>query len=266
MSKSVKIQDSPEFKAFKENFEATMDAMEKDPEFAQMKLPEEWERDFKETMEATWEEERQRKKKRIGKRIAIAAGVTLVTLAGLNLGVQQVQGEGLVEFFQKTFHLNGKQFNFYGADDKQIELQLDENAEDIYFEATSLEEVYLSMHELLKQSMMYIDYLPAGYEIDEALYNKTYDMLNIDLKNENKQSIYILHQYQYEELTLGSANEDELCTEVENSSIGQKIPIYKSVRDGSYSFNINTNHMLLVVRCDTSLEECIKIVESVKYY
>ena len=54
MSKSVKIQDSPEFKAFKENFEATMDAMEKDPEFAQMKLPEEWERDFKETMESTW--------------------------------------------------------------------------------------------------------------------------------------------------------------------------------------------------------------------
>ena len=42
MSKSVKIQDSPEFKALKENFETTMDAMEKDPEFAQMKLPEEW--------------------------------------------------------------------------------------------------------------------------------------------------------------------------------------------------------------------------------
>ena len=108
MSKSVKIQDGPKFKAFKENFEATMDAMEKDPEFAQMKLPEEWERDFKETMEATWEEERQRKKKRIGKRIAIAAGVTLVTLAGLNLGVQQVQGEGLVEFFQRSFNLGGK--------------------------------------------------------------------------------------------------------------------------------------------------------------
>ena len=108
MSKSVKIQDSPKFKAFKENFEATMDAMEKDPEFAQMKLPEEWERDFKETMEATWEEERQRKKKRIGKRIAIAAGVTLVTLAGLNLGVQQVQREGLVEFFQRSFNLGGK--------------------------------------------------------------------------------------------------------------------------------------------------------------
>lgn len=108
MSKSVKIQDSPEFKAFKENFEVTMDAMEKDPEFAQMKLPEEWERDFKETMEATWEEERRKKKKRIWKRTAIAAGVMLVTLAGLNLGVQQVQREGLVEFFQRSFNLGGK--------------------------------------------------------------------------------------------------------------------------------------------------------------
>ena len=132
MSKSVKIQDSPEFKAFKENFEATMDAMEKDPEFAQMKLPEEWERDFKETMEATWEEERQRKKKRIGKRIAIAAGVTLVTLAGLNLGVQQVQGEGLVEFFQRTFNLGGKQYTTVDAGE-DVGFQVDEDKEELIF-------------------------------------------------------------------------------------------------------------------------------------
>lgn len=266
MSKSVKIQDGPKFKAFKENFEATMDAMEKDPEFAQMKLPEEWERDFKETMEATWEEERQRKKKRIGKRIAIAAGVTLVTLAGLNLGVQQVQGEGLVEFFQRTFNLNGKQYNILDTDEESVKLELDDNNEDIYFETTSIGQIYRSMHEMLKMPMIYVDYIPEGYEIDVALYNKTYDMLNVDLVNNEQQSIYILQQYQYDELTSGIANEEIACDEVRNSNIEQKIVIYRSIQDNGYSFNVVDNHMLLAIRCNTSLEECKKIAESIKYY
>ena len=179
MSKSVKIQDSPEFKAFKENFEATMDAMEKDPEFAQMKLPEEWERDFKETMEATWEEERQRKKKRIGKRIAIAAGVTLVTLAGLNLGVQQVQGEGLVEFFQKTFHLNGKQYTTVNTG-QSIEFETNEE-EEIIFSHQYLSEVYKELREELKTSIIQVSYVPENYEVEEAKYDRLYNLLNVRL-------------------------------------------------------------------------------------
>lgn len=261
MSKSVKIQDSPEYKAFKENFEVTMDAMEKDPEFAQMKLPEEWERDFKETMEATWEEERQKKKKRIGKRIAIAAGVTLVTLAGLNLGVQQVQGEGLVEFFQKTFHLNGKQYTMFDVGE---ELPMDEENEsaDIYFEATTLSEVNEQVRDKLGLPMFGFQYFPEGYEIDVAQYNKTYNMLNIDLYNENE-VIYIFQQQQFDMLNSGVINDTEIYTEVYNDNLDQKIVIYHCTQDDFLSFSIVYEHTFLVIRCNISLEECAKIAEGI---
>ncbi|MDY2596493.1 MAG: DUF4367 domain-containing protein [Oliverpabstia sp.] len=263
MSKSVKIQDSPEFKAFKENFEATMDAMEKDPEFAQMKLPEEWERDFKETMEATWEEERQRKKKRIGKRIAIAAGVTLVTLAGLNLGVQQVQGEGLVEFFQKTFHLNGKQYTTFDAG-KEFEMDEENESADIYFEASTLSEVNEQVREKFGLPMFGFQYFPEGYDVDNAQYNKTYNMLNVDLQNSNE-VIYVFQQQQFDMLNSGVVNDTETYTEVYNKNLNQKIVIYHCTQDDFLSFSIMYEHTFLVVRCNISLEECEKIAKGIYY-
>ena len=265
MSKSVKIQDSPEYKAFKENFEATMDAMEKDPEFAQMKLPEEWERDFKETMEATWEEERQRKKKRIGKRIAIAAGVTLVTLAGLNLGVQQVQGEGLVEFFQKTFHLNGKQYTTINMGE-EVSMNEDLGEVDMYLEGDTLEEIYDSLHAKLKRPMFYVTYIPNGYHIELAQYNQTYDVLNVTLRNADDMYIYIYQQQQIDEFSYGTANEEEKIAVIENQNINQKVAIYKSIQDESLSVDIKEREMYLAIRCSTSVDECTKIVKSIEFY
>lgn len=261
MSKSVKIQDSPKFKAFKENFEATMDAMEKDPEFAQMKLPEEWERDFKETMEATWEEERQRKKKRIGKRIAIAAGVTLVTLAGLNLGVQQVQGEGLVEFFQRTFNLGGKQYTTVDAGE-DVGFQVDENEEEIIFSCTSLSEAYEDLREEIKTSMLQVTYLPENCEIEEAKFDKFYDLFNVKLSC-NEEYIYIYQQQQIKEIGQGYITEDEICDTAYNEKLEINIPIYRSLQDNSYSFSVNYRNMVLVVRCNVSVQECVKIAENI---
>lgn len=263
MSKSVKIQDSPEFKALKENFETTMDAMEKDPEFAQMKLPEEWERDFKETMEATWEEERQRKKKRIGKRIAIAAGVTLVTLAGLNLGVQQVQGEGLVEFFQRTFNLNGKQYTTINVGE-EAGMNEDTSVVDMYLEGDTLEEVYDSLHRILKRPMLYITYVPEGYAVELAQYNETYDVLNITLAKGN-QLIYIYQRQQIDDISTGIANEEESYIDIKNNNLNQDISICKSLQDESLSFDVKMDKTYLAVRCMSSLEECKAIAESIMY-
>lgn len=264
MSKSVKIQDSPEFKEFKENFEATMDVMEKDPEFAQMKLPEEWERDFKETMEATWEEERQKKKKRIGKRIAIAAGVTLVTLAGLNLGVQQVQGEGLVEFFQRAFHLNGKQYTTFDAGE-EVEILEDEGVVDVSLEGSTLDEVYESLFELLKRPMLYITYVPKGYSIELAQYNETYDALNVVLTN-GREMIYVYQRQHIDNISYGSLSEEEKFVTIKNENLNQDIGIYKSTQDDSLSFDIMENQMYLAVRGTISLEECKKMAESIVFY
>lgn len=264
MSKSVKIQDSPEFKEFKENFEATMDVMEKDPEFAQMKLPEEWERDFKETMEATWEEERQRKKKRIGKRIAIAAGVTLVTLAGLNLGVQQVQGEGLVEFFQRTFNLNGKQYTIIDAGE-EANIQEDMSVVDTYLHGDTLEQVYSSLYDILKRPMLYVAYAPEGYVVELAQYNETYDVLNLTLKK-GSQVIYIYQRQQVDDISTGIAYEEENCITVKNNNLNQDIDINESLQDNSLSFDVKQDNTYLAVRCMVSLEECEKIAKSITFF
>lgn len=264
MSKSVKIQDSPEFKEFKENFEATMDVMEKDPEFAQMKLPEEWERDFKETMEATWEEERQKKKKRIGKRIAIAAGVTLVTLAGLNLGVQQVQGEGLVELFQRTFNLNGKQYTTYSVGEELL-MQDEEIEEDISLDASTLDEAYDMLRNMIKMPMFYVTYVPEDFTIDLAEYNSTYDIFNIELKNEEER-IYIFQQQQINDMSLGTVNDKIQYAEIMNENLGESIVIYKSMQDDYLSFCVDKNHIFLAVKCRVTLEECEKMAESIKFY
>lgn len=264
MSKSVKIQDSPKFKAFKENFEATMDAMEKDPEFAQMKLPEEWERDFKETMEATWEEERQRKKKRIGKRIAIAAGVTLVTLEGLNLGVQQVQGEGLVEFFQRAFNLDNKQYMIVESEEN-YNMHIDEGSLDTYFYADSLTDLNMQLHEAMKTPMFYTEYIPEGYMIAEVRYNEVYNIINYLFENGEK-TIYISQMRQYDEIASGNVNDNTKYVEVENRNIGKSIAVYQSVQDGSVSFSIEKNNIYLTVNCLDSLDEGLKIAENINYY
>ena len=264
MSKSVKIQDSPEFKAFKENFEATMDAMEKDPEFAQMKLPEEWERDFKETMEATWEEERQKKKKRIGKRIAIAAGVTLVTLAGLNLGVQQVQGEGLVEFFQRTFNLENKQYTIVESQEN-YNMSIDEGELDTYFYADTVDDLNRQLHEAMKSPMFYTEYIPAGYTIAEVRYNESYNIINYLFRNGNE-TIHISQIRQYAEIASGNVNDKIEYAEVENRNIGKTITVYQSVQDGSVSFSIEKNNIYFTVNCSDSLDESIKIAENINYY
>lgn len=264
MSKSVKIQDSPEYKAFKENFEVTMDAMGKDPEFAQMKLPEEWERDFNETMEATWKEERQRKKKRIGKKIAIAAGVTLVTLAGLNLGVQQVQGEGLVEFFQRAFHLENKQYMIVESQDN-YSMDIDEGTLDTYFYADTIEDLNMQLHEKMKTPIFYTEYIPDGYTITEVRYNEPYNIINY-LFEKGEKTIYISQIRQYTEIASGNVNDKIKYTEVENKNIGKLIDVYQSVQDGSVSFSIELNNIYFTINCSDSLDECLKIAENINYY
>lgn len=264
MSKSVKIQDSPEFKEFKENFEATMDVMEKDPEFAQMKLPEEWERDFKETMEATWEKERQKKKKRIGKRIAIAAGVTLVTLAGLNLGVQQVQGEGLVEFFQRTFNLDNKQYMTVESENN-FDMDIDEGTLDTYFYADSIKDLNMQLHEAMKTPMFYTEYIPEGYTISEVRYSRSYNIIYYLFKNGEK-TIHVSQMRQYDEVASGNVTAEIEYGKVDNKNLGKTIIVYQSVQDNSVSFSIEMNNIYFTVNCLDSLEEVLKIAENIDYY
>ena len=47
------IQDSPKFKFFEDNFEKFTKEMEEDKDFAQIKMPDEWQKDFERIFDET---------------------------------------------------------------------------------------------------------------------------------------------------------------------------------------------------------------------
>ena len=47
------IQDSPKFKFFEENYEKLVKEMEEDKDFAQIKMPDEWQKDFERIFDET---------------------------------------------------------------------------------------------------------------------------------------------------------------------------------------------------------------------
>lgn len=270
MIKKRKVEDSPEFRYFEENFDEIIKELEEDPELQNLKIPDEWDMRFRKTIEDTIK--REEKKKNVkekmlkwGSRAAVvAASVVLVMLVGMSMSAVTVQGEGLLDVFQKMFKVNGKQYTTFSVGE-EVDMSEDEEDEDIYFEATTLDEAYKQIREEIKMPMFYITYIPKGYEVQEVQYNRMYDMLNIKLYN-GENAIYISQQQHYDEVTTGTMNEDDKCSEVTNYYLENIIEIYKSVHDNNFVFNVSKNDIFLVVRCKITLEECKKIAESVEFH
>lgn len=269
MIRKQKIEDSPEFRYFEEHFDEMMEEMEKDSESQSFEIPEEWDRSFRKTIEETVEREEKKKSRkekllRWGSRaVAAAAGVALVMFIGMNFSAVQVQGEGLLDVFRNTFDLNGKKYTTVDVGE-EMDMDMEEEKVDVYFEGTSLDDVYRQIREEFKMPMFYVTYIPEGYEVEEAKYNKTYDILNLELNN-GKNTIYISQQQQVNEIATGVVSEEEKCAEVNNSYVNQKIEIYESVQDNNLVFNVQTNHFLLAVRCTVSIEDAKKMAESIKF-
>lgn len=270
MIRKQKIEDSPEFRYFEEHFDEMMEEMEKDSESQSFEIPEEWDRSFRKTIEETVEREEKKKSRkekllRWGSRaVAAAAGIALVMFIGMNFSAVQVQGEGLLDVFQKIFDTNEKQHVTFGIGE-EVDMSEDEEINEIYYNATTLNEAYEQIHEEIKMPMFYVTYIPEGYKLEEASYNKTYNTLNIRLYN-GYDTIYILQQQQYDEVGLGILSKEEKCLEVTNSNIDQVIQIYKSIQDESFAFTVKIDQMLLAVNCNVSLDETQKIAESIVFH
>lgn len=270
MIRKQRIEDSPEFRYFEEHFDEMMEEMEKDSESQSFEIPEEWDRSFRKTIEETVEREEKKKSRkekllRWGSRaVAAAAGIALVMFIGMNFSAVQVQGEGLLDVFRNTFDLNGKKYTTVDVGE-EMDMDMEEEKVDVYFEGTSLDDVYRQIREEFKMPMFYVTYIPEGYEVEEAKYNRMYDILNIKIINE-EDTIYISQQRQIDETATGVVNEENICMEVFNSNINQIIEIYESVQDNNLIFNVNVNQELLTVRCAVSAEEIKKIAESIEFY
>lgn len=269
MIRKQKIEDSPEFRYFEEHFDEMMEEMEKDSESQSFEIPEEWDRSFRKTIEETVEREEKKKSRkekllRWGSRaVAAAAGIALVMFIGMNFSAVQVQGEGLLDVFQKMFDMNGNKHTTFSVGE-EVEMSEDEELHEVYFEASTLGDAYEKLREELKMPMFYITYIPEEFGVEKVTYNEMYNILNIQLKRD-KNTIFISQQQQFDEVTTGILNEAKKCAEIKNDKINQTIKVYGSVQDESFAFCIELNHMMLVVNCNISLEEVEKIVESIEF-
>ena len=266
MKKQDKIQDSPEFKQYKAGFENFVKGMEDDKEYADLKIPEGWEQDFARTMNDTLDgNERKRRNKIIKRIVGVAAAVVLVVAVG-NLTAEQVSGENLLEMFMNRFTVGEREHDIYGTNN-EIEIDEDNNEMYLYFDGTGLDDISKQIRNELKSPMFYLGYVPDGFTVKEAIYEKSYRIINIELVNEDSEHIYIFQQKQIDDTASGTMKEDiKESIVISNKKLNNQIAIYEGIHDNSWLFEVKVNTDLLTINTSIAKEECIKIAENIEYY
>lgn len=258
-----KIEDSEEFRYIEENFDKIMKELEEETDLQDYRIPEEWDREFRKTIEETLMNEHKKKIRNVVKAVSLAACIVLITFVGLSVSTVKVQGNKITELFEKIFRLNGTRYMTYNTVD--VDMETEEDPQDIYFSGTELGDVCEQIRAELKMPMFYLNYVPDDFDVDKASYNKTYDILNIKLVHD-KNRIYIMQQYHFDDTVVGAMNKDEEGIEVYNENIKQNIIIYESEQDNSFAFSIEINHTFIALQCETTIEECKKIAENIEFH
>ena len=157
-----------------------------------------------------------------------------------------------------------KQHQTYGTNNN-IEFGEDDNQDVLFFSGETLEEVYKQIREELKVPMFYFSYLPDGFSIEEASYDKAYRIVNIKLVK-NDEYIYIFQQKQIDDVAFGIVEEKKESIVINNKNIEKSISIYEGFQDNGWLFDIKMNNDMISVDTSISEEECIKIAENIMYY
>lgn len=263
MNKWNDLENSSEFEYSEEYFEKMLEEMENDPEFQTFTVPDEWDREFRKTIEETLKKEKKKRMKRYVKIGGMAACVVLAMTLALNVRTEQVQGEGLLEVFQNTFNLNGKRYVMYGTDE-QLDMGVEEDIDDVFFNGTCLNEIYEQMREEVKSPIFYTDDVFDEYEVKESVYNKTYRMLNIELET-SEGRVFMSQEQMVKESASGIVTEDEECARVYNKNLEEDIVIYKSIQSDYYAFSVKRKQNILAFRGSISLEKCKELAESIQF-
>lgn len=264
MNKWNDLENSSEFEYSEEYFEKMLEEMENDPEFQTFTVPDEWDREFRKTIEETLKKEKKKRMKRYVKIGGMAACVVLAMTLALNVRTEQVQGEGLLEVFQNTFNLNGKQYVMHGSDEN-FGMDFEEDSTDIVFEADTLSEIYDLMHQELKRPMFYTEDVFGEYEIKEAGYNATYHILNIELDT-SEGPVFFYQEQKLEKNSSGNEIDEKESGQVYNKNLDKAIKIYKSEQSSFYIFTISEGQNIFTFRGAISLDQCKELAESVSFY
>ena len=207
-------------------------------------------------------EQRKRSKKRM-RSLSIAAGIALVTLVGVDRSLVVVQGDGIKEVVEGVFEFEDKNVVTFGTTEEKNMVEENETYE-ICFDTSSLETAYEQIREELKMPMFYVSYIPEGYELTEAKYDKAYRFLNLKLENgENK--IYFSQQQISDIKATGIARDEKECALVLNENLKREISIFQSEQDHTYVFSVEEGTVALYGSVPGSLEECKKVLKSIAF-
>lgn len=260
MSKKNIVTEDEDFRYLEENFEEMMKEMEKDKETHEYQIPQIWDYDFRKTIDETLEKEQCKRSRKRMRNLSIAAGIALVTLVGVDRSLVAVQGDGIKEVVEGVFEFEDKNVVTFGTTEETTV----EEAEtyEIYFDTTSLETTYEQIREELKMPMFYVSYVPEGYKLTEAKYDKAYRFLNLKFE-EGEKKIYFSQQQVTDLKATGIATDEKKCASVLNEKLNCQISIFQSEQDNTYVFTIEEGTLALYGSVSGSLEECKKILENI---
>lgn len=265
MNRRKDVFNSPEYRHIEENLDDILKELEEDEETRDLTMPEEWEDDFREILEKVNNEKKQRHRKKLRHTI-VAAVVTvaiLVPLIGL-LGPKTVEGEGILELIEKNIFMNGRRYGMAGTDEESLTID-PQNLNEIIIEVNNLQDLNTELDRKITHPFFRINWIPEEFSIHEAVYNKEYDVINIELDN-GTNYIYISQKTNIETGEQSNVTQDKKIGDVINNNLEMIITIYESVADTGLSFSIVANNIKLDCYTETSLEECKRIAESIAYY
>lgn len=246
-----------------EEFEQMMKEMEEDKKNHDFSIPKEWDDDFRAAMDEVLENKAKKKGINVRGKFAMAAGLALVIIAGTVVTTETVQGNRLLDIFGKTSETQNERFEMYGTEEQlDSDIQVEENI--ISFTADDISELYDQIREEKKRPIFRIDSIPVEYEIELAEYDKSYNIVNVQLSTDEG---WIFMSYEERLLGggLGNQTTQEICAEVWNSNLQSDVLIYEGGSVGSFSFSIQADKDILYVYSTTSLELSKEIASAFVY-
>lgn len=264
MSKRKDVFNSPEYRHIEEHLDEILNELEGDEETRNMTMPEAWDQDFREVLERVKKEKKQRHRSRFCRTLAAAAAAVIVLVPVIGfVGPETVEGDGILELFEKNIFMNDRRYGMAGTDENGLAID-PQNSNEIIFCASDIKELYEKLDQEIAHPFYKLTWIPEGFSIHEAIYNKEYDALNIELYNDTKY-IYLSQKVI---VGLGGGNnvtEDEIVGTVQDNNIGMSVDIYQSLSESGLSFSIIDNNIKFDCYAETTLEDCVKIAESIVY-
>lgn len=262
MSKKNIVEEDSEFRYLEEHFDEMMEEMKRDQRTQDFQISQEWDRKFRKTIDETLEELQKKSRRRRIKNVVVAAGMLLIVTACVDYSMVAVQGEGLLDIVESVFDSGDRNTVTFGT--MSEEGMGEEEKNEIYFDTSSLEIAYDQIRQELRMPMFYISYVPEGYRLSEAIYDRMYRVLNMKFENGEKQ-IYVSQQQILDGKATGIIIDEEQDGSVVNEFLSCEIPIYRSEQDDTYIFSVNQGTLILNCRVSEDLNACKELAKNIYF-